>query len=895
MRTFPSWPIRVHMCLLVLLLALPAIGVILHSGIREREEAVLASSDEVEKLANTFASEIQLLVDNTLQLSLTLSHLPDVKSRNATALNPILKELQHQYPYYTFIFVADKDGRVLASSGPTPQGDSVADRRYFRDTVATGRFSAGEYAIGRSSGLPTISFGYPIKDRKEAVSGIIGISFNLRAMAALLVRTKLPAGAAYVILDHRGQILCRGADADGFVGKQDKPELFERMQAGPDQGIFEARANDTLNRRLAYRKVRLAKDLPPYMYIRTGIPVESATKAANSALLKSLELFTPFLVSALVVGWLVSKRCVVDRVHALQAASRCLAAGDLSTRVAGRVSGGELGELAQTFDSMALALQSREKELREKSELLHAVIEGTSDAVFVKDLEGRYLLFNSGAAAMTGKNAAEMLGKDDTHLFPPQMAQILREKDRALMEDGQMLVCEEVIADVLGRPRVVFATKGPIRDAEGNITGMFGIARDVTKRKKLEEALQEAHDDLEHRVEARTVELTSTVEALKIQIAERKKAEKALRENEKILRALVDTNPESLLLIDTEGTILAINDTCARRINTSVQEAVGKNIFPLLPPEVGSARRRHAEEAIASGQPVRFEDMRFGRVIEHYVHPITDVKGDVKQLAILGIDLTDRKRTEEALRQETAQRLQALESLREQERIMILQSRQAAMGEMISNIAHQWRQPLNTLGMIIQRLQLFHDMGEFSAEFLGTSTKEAMRLIKHMSGTIEDFRNFFKPDKEMVTFNVNEAIRQTISLVAASFKHQQIGFSIHSEGDPLINGYPNEYSQVLLNILLNARDAFAERNREDARVELRSFVQDGVTVVTVADNAGGIPEGVMDRIFDPHFTTKGPQGSGIGLFMAKNIIERNMNGRLTARNTGNGAEFRIEV
>jgi len=883
------------MYLLILLLALPAIGVIIHSGIRERQEALMDASDGAEKLANSIASEVRLLVDNTHQLSLALSHLPDVYSRNATALNPILKEIQSHYPYYTFIFVTDKDGMVWASSQPNPKRHSLADRRYFKDAVSTGKFSAGEYAIGRVSGLPTMSFGYPFKDKNGAIGGVIGISLNLKAAEHLLVRTKLPVGASCGIFDHKGVFLFRSMDADRFVGKQDRPDLLERMQAGPDEGQFDARTNDSVYRRVAYRTLRLANDQTPYMYIRAGIPRESATRAANGALLGDLEMFAPFLLSACALGWFVSRRCVVDRVHALQAAGRCLAAGDLGARVAGRVRGGELGELAQTFDSMAVALQLHEKELREKSELLHAVIEGTSDAIFVKDRQGCYLLFNSGAAAMTGMSAAEIIGKDDTCLFPQDVAEMLREKDRALMEDGQAVVCEEVITDVTGKTCTVFVTKGPIRDERGNIAGMFGIARDITRRKEAEQELQRAHAELEHRVEMRTIELASTVRSLKKQITDRKKVEQALSESERVLRTLINTNPESILLIDTEGTVLVINETCARRLNKSVAEVVGKNILSFLPPDIRATRKTYVEEVIASRRPVRFEDTRGDRHIDHYVHPIMDGKGDVRQLAILGIDLTDRKLTEEALKRETAQRVQALERLREKERIMIQQSRQAAMGEMISNIAHQWRQPLNTLGMLVQRLKIFHDMGDFSKELLDTSTRDAMTLIRHMSGTIEDFSNFFKPDKEMVTFKVNETIRQAMCLVNASFKHQQIEMSADAEGDPEIMGYPNEYSQALLNILMNARDAFVERAVEDARIRLRIFVENNAVVVTIVDNAGGIPADIVDKIFDPHFTTKGPQGTGIGLFMAKNIIEKTMNGRLLVRNTGEGAEFRIEV
>jgi len=228
--------------------------------------------------------------------------------------------------------------------------------------------------------------------------------------------------------------------------------------------------------------------------------------------------------------------------------------------------------------------------------------------------------------------------------------------------------------------------------------------------------------------------------------------------------------------------------------------------------------------------------------------------------------------------------------------MLIMQDRLAVMGEMINNIAHQWRQPLNTLGLIIQQMPLFYKSGEISEEMLEDYVGNSMELIQHMSQTIEDFRNFFRSDKEKMVFSVNQVIARTLALIEKSFKDQKIGIALHSEGEPLANGYPNEYAQVLLNILMNARDELVGHNVDDALISIHAFAEGGRSDVTITDNAGGIADEIIDRLFDPYFTTKEPdKGTGIGLFMSKTIIEKNMGGRLTVRNTGSGAEFRIEV
>jgi signal transduction histidine kinase len=257
-----------------------------------------------------------------------------------------------------------------------------------------------------------------------------------------------------------------------------------------------------------------------------------------------------------------------------------------------------------------------------------------------------------------------------------------------------------------------------------------------------------------------------------------------------------------------------------------------------------------------------------------------------KQLSIANDDL----------RRETAERILAIEELREKEQLLIVQSRQAALGEMIGNIAHQWRQPLNALGLLIQDVQLFYEVGELNREFLDDHTRKSMDLIRHMSGTIDDFRNFFKPDKEKVTFKVHDEVVKTLSLMEGSLVGKQIAIEVVADDDPVVSGFPNEYCQVLLNVLINAKDAFAERGIAAPRVVITIGMQEQRAVVTIADNAGGIPEEIIGKVFDPYFTTKGPQaGTGVGLFMSKTIIEKNMGGFLTVRNVDGGAEFRIEV
>jgi signal transduction histidine kinase len=300
-----------------------------------------------------------------------------------------------------------------------------------------------------------------------------------------------------------------------------------------------------------------------------------------------------------------------------------------------------------------------------------------------------------------------------------------------------------------------------------------------------------------------------------------------------------------------------------------------------------------------NGKPVGAITMYAGE--EHFfdaqmVELLRQMATDIS-FALDNLDREARRRAaEQALHEETAERLRAMEALREKEQLLMQQGRLAAMGEMIGNIAHQWRQPLNMLGLVIQELPVSYDLGNFDSDYLDASIARAMQIIFHMSHTIDDFRNFFRPDKEKVAFKVNDVVLKTIALVAPGFKEQQVVIEFNPETDLFAEGYPNEYAQVLLNILLNARDALQQEMIREPKITIGIFRENERAVVTVVDNAGGIPEDIITKVFEPYFTTKGPdKGTGVGLYMAKTIIEKNMNGFLSVRNTGTGAEFRIEV
>ena len=268
---------------------------------------------------------------------------------------------------------------------------------------------------------------------------------------------------------------------------------------------------------------------------------------------------------------------------------------------------------------------------------------------------------------------------------------------------------------------------------------------------------------------------------------------------------------------------------------------------------------------------------------------------DVSERRAAALELVARKRELEELNASLEARVAtSIEELRERDRLLVVQGRQAAMGEMIANIAHQWRQPLNALGLVIANLADAQAMGGLDEPTLDRAVVDANRLIQRMSATISDFRNFFRPDKVKSAFSTLEQVEAAIELVRPSFRAQQVAIELEAPVDVLLWGFANEYAQVVLNLLINAKDAIVASGAPAGRVHIDLSTLDGEGWLWVRDTGGGIAPDVLEKMFLPYFSTK-PNGTGIGLYMSKTIIEQNMGGRLAAHNVPGGAELSVVV
>ena len=391
----------------------------------------------------------------------------------------------------------------------------------------------------------------------------------------------------------------------------------------------------------------------------------------------------------------------------------------------------------------------------------------------------------------------------------------------------------------------------------------------------------------------------------------RREAEEALRESEDRYRSVVAALLEGVILMDADGAISASNASAQRILGLSVDQLAGRAPFDprwQAIHEDGSpfpVETQPAWVTLQTGQPCHDVIMGVHKPDGSLTWLSTNSQplyrtGDANPYAVVAsfADITERRQAAKELKDLNAtleQRVrEEVASNREKDLLLTHQSRLAAMGEMVHNIAHQWRQPLNALAIIINNIKDDYDFGELTAESLQEAVNKSRRLLERMSATIEDFRDFFRPDKVASDFALDGSVGDAVFIITDSLKNNDIELVQNLETGLIGHGYHNQFAQCVLNLLANAKEALQQRKIAAGCIEIRLRQAGDEGILTVQDNAGGIDEAVLPKIFDPYYSTK-DQGSGIGLYMTRLIIERNMKGKIAVTNQKGGALFTLAI
>lgn len=237
-----------------------------------------------------------------------------------------------------------------------------------------------------------------------------------------------------------------------------------------------------------------------------------------------------------------------------------------------------------------------------------------------------------------------------------------------------------------------------------------------------------------------------------------------------------------------------------------------------------------------------------------------------------------------------------IQEAKQKDKKILEQAKLARIGSMISMIAHQWRQPLTQLSSILMELETATRFKNVNENHIYSAIEKSDKMIEFMSNTIDDFRNFYKPDKIKEEFLVSQACSKAINIIDATLKNFGIKLNVNIKNDKKVYGYPTEFAQVILNLLSNAKDILVEKEIKNPRIDMSIDSKGVLSIITIKDNAGGIDEKNQELIFDPYYSTKdSSKGTGLGLYISKLIIERNMGGELSVYNDEEGAVFKIII
>ena len=360
--------------------------------------------------------------------------------------------------------------------------------------------------------------------------------------------------------------------------------------------------------------------------------------------------------------------------------------------------------------------------------------------------------------------------------------------------------------------------------------------------------------------------------AIALDITNKKEGEHKLKQAYKVFENAHD----GIIITDANVNIINVNKAFERNTGYLLNEVIGQNP-KLLKSDIQDLNfyKNMWEELISN-------DYWEGEIINKR----KDGKLYVERLKISTVYNEEKKLVNYiALFSDITLQKEQQKLIKEKEKILQQQSKMVAMGEMIGNIAHQWRQPLSVISVSASGIKLYQEEGLYTKEDLKDFIEAILHSTKYLSDTIDDFRNFYKDDLEKSDFEVKKSIDKTINLLNTEFIKEEIEVVYLGESNLFIHGIENQFLQVIMNILNNAKDALVEKDIKNRHIFIDLYKKNDKTYIEIQDNAGGVNEDIMEHIFEPYFTTKHKSlGTGIGLYMSEEIVTKQLNGKLFVYN-----------
>ena len=371
-----------------------------------------------------------------------------------------------------------------------------------------------------------------------------------------------------------------------------------------------------------------------------------------------------------------------------------------------------------------------------------------------------------------------------------------------------------------------------------------------------------------------------------------------LIKNEKKLKKLIDQYV-IISSTDLKGIITDVSQAFCTISGYKKEELIGKSHRLIRHPDMPKSAFKDMWATIKKDKTWRGEVKNLKKDGGFYwvEANITPIYSNFRQkigYSAIRYDITSKKEIEE-LNHTLEQKIkEAVEETKKKDNQLQQQSRHAQMGEMISMIAHQWRQPLAAISSTSSAINLKAKLNKLDSDTAIELSNKISNYSQHLSQTIDDFREFFKPNKEKVEVNYTQLVKSVLDIIQVSIKNKNIKLKQELNCEDKFFTHPNEIKQVLLNLIKNAEDVLLEKEIKNPCIKIKSFKEKNKLILEVSDNAGGIPKDIIDKIFDPYFSTKTKKdGTGLGLYMSKTIIEEHCGGKLNVKNDDFGAVFTI--
>ena len=463
-------------------------------------------------------------------------------------------------------------------------------------------------------------------------------------------------------------------------------------------------------------------------------------------------------------------------------------------------------------------------EAQNKRNKLKAILENIPDLLWIKDVNGVYITCNKRFEDFFGAKEKDIINKTDYDFVDKELADFFKEHDIKAMNSKKPLSnFEDITFASDGHKEYLQSIKSKVIDSNGNILGVLGIGRDLSELRDKE-----------------------------IQLIEQQKE----------LQSIYNTTKEGLAIVDMQTNFIKVNKAYCEITGLSEEELLKTSSLALMGDQ---NKDKIVKESINKIISEGFRD-NFERIYE--------INNKRMNVALSASWMPDKKHILLSMKDITKNKL------------FEEQSKLAAMGEMIGNIAHQWRQPLSVITTISSNIKLRSEYEQLEGYDIESDMDVIMQQAQYLSKTIDDFRNFIKNTKDAQKLSLKETIEKTLSILHSAMVNNSINVISDLKDDKNIDGYENELIQSFINIINNSKDALKEHVKNDEKlIFINTIKEDSSLIITIKDNGGGIPDNIIHRIFEPYFTTKNKNvGTGIGLSMTYKMITERHNASIDVYN-----------